>query len=122
MQHIPNPSSHPSPTPMDEILEWLKNTMAKIRSSITQEDIAIHIPSLESNLCLCYPPSSTSHDSLYHDSLDQYASQDSYTHCLDFEAAGFSSCHVQSNLIIQEGEEEGEDTIDSSSIFQNGSH
>ncbi len=96
---------------MEEIPEWLGNPMEKSRPSITQEEITVPKPSLESNLHLCHPPSSTSHDSLHHDSLEKSTSQDSYAHSLDTQATSSSFSHVQGSLIIQVEERDDEDTI-----------
>lgn len=47
VQHVPNQSSHLSPTSMKELPEWLKKPIVKIHSSALQEDITIHNSSLE---------------------------------------------------------------------------
>lgn len=100
-QHVPIPSSQSPPTPMEEILEWLKKPMAKSHSSIQQDDIIVHNLSLDSYLHLCCPPSSTSDDFLYHDSLDQSTSPASYAHSHDSQVAGPNCGQVQGSLITQ---------------------
>lgn len=82
-QHVPNPSSHLSPMPMEEFPKWLREPITKTHSSIPQEDITIHNSSLEVDLPLCHRRSFTSHDSLYHDSLDQSVSPARCVHSLD---------------------------------------
>lgn len=54
--HVPSPYSHPSPTSMEEISEWLKKPITKTHSSIPQKDVTIHESSLESNPHLFNPP------------------------------------------------------------------
>lgn len=75
VQHVPSPSSHLSLTSVEEICEWLRKTNVNTYSSILQEDITIHNSSLESDLHLYHPPSSTVHESQYHESLDESISQ-----------------------------------------------
>ena len=87
---------------MEEILEWLRKTMVKTHSSIPQEDIIIHYPSLESDLHIFRPPSSISHDSLYHESLDQSTSQARCVHSLDSQDASSNYGHVQGGIIAQQ--------------------
>lgn len=114
MKHVPNPSFRLSPTQTDEIIEWLRNPMVKTHPSISQGDITVPNPSLESNINLFHPPSSTSHDSLHHDSLERSTSQVSCAKSLDYPNAGSSCSHVQGNIIIQVEEEDGEEKINSS--------
>ena len=73
-EHISNPSSRLSPALMDKILEWLRKHTMKTHSSIPQEDIIVHNSSIESDMHLFHRLSSTSHESLYHDSLNHYYS------------------------------------------------
>lgn len=113
-QHAPNPSAQLSPAPTEEIPKWLRKPMVKTHPSILQEDITIHNVSPESNLHLYHPPSSASHESLHHDSLERSASQASCALSLDSQAASSSCGHVQGSLIIQAEEQDGEDTINSS--------
>lgn len=88
--------------------------MVKTHLSIMQEDITITNPSLETNLQLYHPPSSTSHYSLHHGSLERSTSQASCVHSLDSQATGSSYSHVQGSVIIQAEEQDGECTINSS--------
>lgn len=114
--HVPNQYVWLSPAPMEEIPEWLRNPMVKNYPSIPEEDITIPNPSLESNLHLYHPPSSTSHDSLHHDSLERSTSQASCVNSLDSQAAGSSCSHVQGIIIIQAEEQDNEDTLN---FYQN---
>jgi len=52
-------------------MEWIAKPMVKTNFSIPQYGINTHKSSIEYSLDLCYPLSSTCHDSLYHDPLDQ---------------------------------------------------
>ena len=88
---IYNPSSHPSPAPMEQIPEWLTKPMMKAHSSIPQEDVTVHNSNLKADLDLCYPLSSSHPDSFYHDSPDQSASPTNFSHSLYSQAVG-SNC------------------------------
>lgn len=89
-QHVPNASSHMSPAPMEEIPEWIREAIAKTHSN-SQEDITVHNSSLKFDLPLYHPPTFTSHDSLYHDSLDQSISLAIWAHSLNSQVVG-SNC------------------------------
>jgi len=122
VQHVPNPSSHMTLTSMKEVLEWLRKPIEKTHSSIPQEVINVHNSSLEFDLYLCHPPSSTSCDCLYHDSLDQSIPLASCSHSLDSQATGSICDQVQDRHITQAEEKKGKDAINVLSLIQNCAH
>jgi len=122
VKHVPKPSSHLSTACMEEVLEWLSKPITKTHSSIPQEDVTVHNSSLEYDLHLCHPPSSTSHDSLYHDLLDQSTSLAICSHSLDSPAASLNCDQAQGSHITQVEEHKGEDTINIPSLIQNCAH
>jgi len=73
--------------------------MVKTKFSIPQDRINTHKSSIEFYLDFIYPLSSTCHDSLYHDWLDQFAPPTSLSHSLDFQVVGPNCDQVQRSHI-----------------------
>ena len=71
--------------------------MVRTNFSIPQDGINTHNSILEHDLDLCYSLSSTCHEYLYSDPLDQSSPPASFSHSLDFQVVG-SNCDQVSSI------------------------